>query len=62
MEWTKEKPKQEGWHWWRSPADHGVVRVYEAYGDLCYDLPYGDREEVKHSPDVEWFGPVEPPK
>ncbi len=62
LEWTKEKPKVEGWYWHRTMPgyvheplgvlhDKGVLRYWNVVEECFYDLPPG-----------EWAGPMLEPK
>jgi hypothetical protein len=61
MNWTREKPKEAGWYWWRRPmfADTEmstiVVDVYEREGQL-----FVDRYDWVRITDGEWIGPISP--
>jgi hypothetical protein len=73
MEWTKEKPKTDGWYWYRHnperfpdlPAEVAaplMLMVYESgeyYQDTVNDL-FGQR--IRDSMDGLWAGPIQPPE
>jgi hypothetical protein len=65
LRWTRERPKVEGWYWWRDleatedPSDGMIVYVYAANGGLYVD---NDGDTVRLSTvHGEWAGPIEPP-
>jgi hypothetical protein len=62
LKWTKDKPTQPGWYWWRWSRDKGnahITRLNEHWQAM----------ENKHVPsnayylfeEGEWAGPIEPP-
>lgn len=72
MEWTKDKPKKDGWYWYRHNPDKYpdlppavaaplLLMVYDNashYQDTVNDM-FGS--EIKPSMDGLWAGPIEPP-
>ncbi|HKW86418.1 MAG TPA: hypothetical protein VJM82_05055 [Nitrospiraceae bacterium] len=60
-QWTKAKPTEAGWYWYRGQAhesDPFIVQVDEA-GQ--FQWPDGGYQEVKLT-DGEWAGPIELPE
>ncbi len=76
MNWTTEKPKQEGYYWYAGPAfkeqldseDPVVVRI-----ENIFALPFQEHEFEVEVPGVEgsfnindieglWYGPIEVPR
>ena len=60
-QWTKTKPTEAGWYWYRGQADESdpfIVQVDEA-GQ--FQWPDGGYQEVTLT-DGEWAGPIELPE
>ncbi len=61
MNWTQDKPTQEGWYWFRmDTGDKRTVIVYVLSPDRMVAI--GDEHEG--SPAIQigfWFGPLESP-
>lgn len=61
LRWTKNKPTQSGWYWYRGlveEADPLIVLVDEAG---YFQWPDGGFQEVLLTKG-EWAGPIEPPE
>lgn len=57
LAWTKEKPTNPGWYWWKHNDEWGksLIMVISVNADLY--SPHGFVSEL----DGEWAGPLEPP-
>jgi len=66
MNWTKEKPKKDGWYWERRQNEIDIVyisiessgRVYRQRFNQFVDGPIIINDVF----DEEWYGPLEPPE
>lgn len=61
MKWTKEKPTQPGWYWWRDKYSSDIVHVTEDSGMLVVKLGF-DIEDFIIDLSGEWAGPICPPE
>ena len=61
MNWTQDKPTQEGWYWFRADTeDNRTVIVYVISGERM--IAIGDEREGKPAfQKGSWFGPLESP-
>lgn len=61
--WTKDKPTQPGWYWYRSPRPTLVVVCYIEIGlrDNCVSFAYGERYQAMSEMEGEWAGPIPEP-
>jgi hypothetical protein len=61
MTWTKEKPKQRGFYWWRVGNDRPSVMFIDRHGRV-YSLGVEAGEHLMLLiNDGEWWGPIEEP-
>lgn len=65
MEWTKEKPKEDGWYWYKD-EDFGpsVICVgWQSMDSLIITYPeYADYLPDFGDANGEWYGPIEEPE
>ena len=60
MEWTKERPRQEGYYWFLDGQETGILDVW-AIGDELFVGSFGaSLSDGKYDGGL-WFGPIEPP-
>jgi hypothetical protein len=59
--WTKERPKEPGWYWWRGDwYGPEVLQVYLLNGPDTDQLAIDETEIERH--DGEWAGPIPLPQ
>jgi hypothetical protein len=63
MEYSTDKPTQEGWYWARLPQGRGdiVIEISNQNGRLCIEEPDGREPLAKDGYYVAWAGPLVPP-
>lgn len=65
MKWTREKPTQPGWYWWRAPRKRPRVLLVSAYAftkTRYQDGLGGDVYLVENMVPGEWAGPIPEPE
>jgi len=56
--WTRSKPTEPGWYWWRDERETRVVEVYAAHtGELNAS---GENFDLSDLTIGEWQGPLTP--
>jgi len=64
--WTYEIPKEKGWYWFKEQYRETDITyfngVYFNPGNECKQCEPGDAFFEEYYGDVQWYGPIEPPK
>ena len=61
MNWTQDKPTQEGWYWFHmDTGDRRTVIVYVISADRMVAIGTEREGNPAHQKGT-WFGPIEPP-
>jgi hypothetical protein len=61
MEWTTDKPRCEGYYWWRvNDDDEEIVQISDIDGRLSINYGYGDIRPVWNV-GGQWAGPIPEP-
>lgn len=64
LRWTREKPTEQGWYWWRSSScEEGMPIEVKALslGRLIALLP-NENKLLDGLTDGDWAGPLAPPE
>jgi len=62
LRWTKEKPTEPGYYWWKSAIGHGVLEVKFVDGEFRYACGGAEAWFPVRLLGGEWAGPLEVPE
>ena len=65
FEFVKDKPKVEGWYWYRNNAEHfsrqRIPIIFHVRDDQINSLEFNELYEKCYGECAEWCGPLQPP-